>query len=137
MVKLMDYNMENENKTIELDITQQTLIVNEWNSRPTNPPSISELITKVFPNQNSDPRTIYGRAIKEFLVARGIKGKEVTEKKEPIILTDEHKEYIKNNYSNMKALEMARILYNKPTLTPLTKEAKLVYFFEICYHRSN
>ena len=57
-------------KNIELNEDQQLAILTEWNSRPDDPPYISQLIELVFPDvteKQRDGRSKYGRAVKKFL----------------------------------------------------------------------
>ena len=49
---------------------QQKEIVEEWNSRPDDPPSLLELIRVAYPNQNIDGRSREGKAVKTFLATR-------------------------------------------------------------------
>ena len=114
----------------EIDLTeeQRERILKEWNSRPDSPPSLLELIRITYPNTNFDGRSKEGRAVKDFLATRKIKARGAHEyqPKDKIELTKEHKEFIENNSSTMKANEMARIIFANPELMPLSGETKAV-----------
>ena len=51
---------------IKLSEDQKENIVNEWNSRQRNPPSLLELIKIAFPDKNVDGRSKEGKAVKGF-----------------------------------------------------------------------
>ncbi len=62
-------------KNIELNEDQQLAILTEWNSRPDDPPYISQLIELVFPDvpeKQRDGRSKYGRAVKKFLAEKSL-----------------------------------------------------------------
>ena len=82
-----------------LNDSQKELVINEWNSRPDNPPSLLELINLAFPDQKIDGRTKEGRAVKEFLSTRNIKARASHEyqPKKKLELTEEDEAFIKNN----------------------------------------
>ena len=113
---------------IELTEEQKSAITTEWNSRPDNPPALLELIKLVFPDQNVDGRSKEGRAVKEYLASRNIRARGAHEYqgKENIELSDDDKEFIKNNLQTMKANEMSRYLFKDSKLTPLSKETRTV-----------
>jgi len=49
-------------------------ILNEWNSRPSDPPSLLELIRIAYPDRlELDGRSKEGREVKTFLATRKIK----------------------------------------------------------------
>ena len=57
----------------EFSLTQDQIdrILNEWNSREDNPPSLLELIRIAYPdNPDLDGRSKEGREIKAFLATR-------------------------------------------------------------------
>lgn len=98
------------------------LVKKEWNSRPKNPPSIRELVKIAF-DKDGDGTTIEGKLIKKRLVKEfNLKESKKTE----FSLDDSQKKFIDNNYSKMKPLEMARILFSSPTLSPRAKEVMAV-----------
>jgi len=108
---------------------QKQKILEEWNSRKDNPPSLLELIRIAFPDDEKiDGRSKEGKAVKEFLATRKIKARAAHEYKykEKIILTEEQKEYIQNNGAMMKGLEMAKILFKDHRLTQLNQETRAV-----------
>lgn len=125
MTKLIYFNMSDTELTIE----QQEIILKEWNSRPDNPPSLLELINLTYPNQPEiDGRSKEGKSIKAFLATREIKAKGAHEysPKQKVSLTEEQMEYVRNNFSTMSAVEMARILFSNPKLSNLNQESRSV-----------
>jgi len=53
---------------------QKAKILEEWNSREENPPSLLELIRLTFPDKpNIDGRSKEGRSVKDFLASRDLK----------------------------------------------------------------
>tara|TARA_B100000676_G_scaffold249652_1_gene253818 strand:+ start:4657 stop:5751 length:1095 start_codon:yes stop_codon:yes gene_type:complete len=113
---------------IELTEEQKSIITAEWNSRPDNPPSLLELIKLAFPDKNVDGRSKEGRAVKAFLASRNLRARGAHEYqvKEQIDLSDEDKEFIKNNLQTMKANEMSRYIFKNERLGPLSKETRTV-----------
>jgi len=112
---------------IILSDEQKTIIIEEWNSRPNNPPALLELINKVFPDQNVDGRSKEGKAVKAFLATQSITARPSSDyKSREIELTDEHKEFINNNYKLMTYVEIARVIFANEKITNLNKEAKVV-----------
>lgn len=111
-----------------LNDSQKELVINEWNSRPNDPPSLLELINLAFPNQKIDGRTKEGRAVKEFLSTRNIKARASHEyqPKKKLELTEEDKTFIKNNVEFMSSVEIARMIFDSPRLTNLNQEARIV-----------
>ena len=89
--------------SMELTDEQKVAVLNEWNNRPDNPPSLLELIRVAYPDKEYDGRTKEGRAVKKFLSTRQIvaDGAHVYKPKDKVALTQEHKEYITNNVSMM------------------------------------
>lgn len=123
-------------KLIDFTEEQKNLIVNEWNSRKNNPPSLKELIQLVFPdNPNVDGRGIEGKSIQAFLATKNLKahGRHIYVAKEKIILNEEQKEFVRNNKDSMTPVEMARVLFSNNLLTNLNQETRSViqYFQEI------
>lgn len=111
---------------------QQNIIVNEWNNRPDDPPSLIELIRLAYPNSpDLDGRCKEGKYVQAFLAKRSLKARgthEYKSKKAPD-LTDENKQFILNNAKTMKALEITRIIFDNPTLSNLNNETRIVAKF--------
>jgi len=107
---------------------QQLKLLQEWNSRPSNPPGLSELVKLAFGRDDLDGRSKEGKAVKQFLASRQIKPKKSHEyeAKGLIELNEEQKEYISNNCSTMTGLEMAKILFKDNSLTNLCQETRSV-----------
>jgi len=112
----------------ELTDEQQLKLLNEWNNRPDNPPSLVELVKLAFDRDDLDGRSKEGKAVKEFLASRQIKPKKSHEyqAKGLIELVTEQKEYISNNCDTMTGLEMARILFKNDKLTNLSQETRSI-----------
>ena len=121
-------------KNIKLNEDQQLAILTEWNSRPDDPPYIKELIELVFPDvpeEKKDGRSKYGRAVKDFLAEKSLSAK-VSHKyypKEKVELNEDQKEFISNNCSAMKPMEMARLLFEDDNISALDSRYKAVTEF--------
>jgi len=107
---------------------QQLKLLNAWNSRPSNPPSLAELVKIAFDREDLDGRSKEGKAVKQFLASRQIKPRKSHEyeAKGLIDLQDEQKEYISNNCHTMTGLEMAKVLFKNDSLTNLSRETRSV-----------
>ena len=115
----------------ELTEEQKQIIMDEWNNNPDDPPSLLDLITKAFPGQNFDGRSKEGRAVKEFLATSNIKARGAHEykPKKKINLTEEDIEFIRNNASTMKPLELTKVVFKDNNLSNLSQEARCVKEF--------
>lgn len=103
------------------------IILKEWNSRPNNPPGLSELSKLCF-NQEFDGRSKPVKLIREFLATRQLKAqaKTMDPKIIPRSLTEEQKEYIANNCKNMTVTEMGRELYDNANFKHLSAEGRQI-----------
>ena len=112
----------------DLTQEQQLKLLEEWNNRPDNPPSLVELVKLAFNRDDLDGRSKEGKAVKNFLASRQIKPKKSHEyqAKGLIELSDEQKEYISNNCSTMTGVEIAKILFKNGNLTNLSQETRSV-----------
>jgi len=112
---------------LELTDNQKKQILEEWNSRKTNPPSLAEL-TKLIFGEGLDGRSQQGKAIKIYLSSRQIipKKSHEYEAKGLIELTEEQKEYISHSCSTMTSVEIARIIFKNNQLTNLNQETRTV-----------
>ena len=112
---------------LELTDDQKKQILEEWNSRKTNPPSLAEL-TKLIFGEGLDGRSQQGKAIKVYLASRQITPKKSHEyeAKGLIELTEEQKEYISHSCSTMTSVEIARIIFKNTQLTNLNQETRTV-----------
>jgi hypothetical protein len=116
-----------ENPSLTED--QKKIILNEWNSREDNPPSLLELIRLVHPNNPElDGRSKEGREIKAFLATRKIKARGAHEyqAKEKVELTQEHKQFVESNAGMMNGREIARVIFANDELTNLHQEVRTV-----------
>tara|TARA_Y100000593_G_scaffold30011_4_gene59511 strand:+ start:10810 stop:11898 length:1089 start_codon:yes stop_codon:yes gene_type:complete len=116
---------------ITLTEEQQLRILEEWNSRPNNPPSLLELIQVAFPDEKVDGRSKEGKAVKQFLATRKIDARRSHEykAKDKIELNEEQQEFVVNNAATMSANEMARVLFKNPELMPLSQETRTINDF--------
>jgi hypothetical protein len=87
-----------------------------------------DLIKKAFPNDDFDGRSKEGRAVKAFLATREIRARGAHEyqPKRKINLSDEDKEFLQNNASVMKPLELTRVVFKDNSLSNLSQEARCV-----------
>ena len=113
---------------VNLSEEQKLKLLNEWNSRPNNPPSLVELVRLAFNRDDLDGRSKEGKSVKEFLASRQIKPKKSHEyqAKGLIELNNEQKEYISNNCHTMTGIEMAKILFKNDSLTNLSQETRSI-----------
>ena len=112
-----------------LNEDQKALIINTWNEKKENPPSLQELTQLVFPEiPNIDGRSLYGKAVKKFLASRDLKVKTKSEytPKDRTEFTQEQKDFITNNAATMTAVDLARSLFNNYTLSNLSIESRSV-----------
>lgn len=106
---------------------QKKQILEEWNSRPSDPPSLAEL-TKLAFGEGFDGRSQQGKLIKNYLASRQIVPKKSYEyeAKGLIELSTDQKEYVTNNCSTMTSVEMARVIFKNKELTNLNQETRSV-----------
>lgn len=108
---------------------QKRIILEEWNSREDNPPALLELIKLAFPDKpDVDGRSKEGRSVKSFLATHNLSadGAHVYKHKDKIDLTEEQIQFIENNASMMKALEIAKVIFKDNKLTNLNQETRTV-----------
>ena len=112
----------------QLTEEQQLKLLQEWNNRPENPPSLVELVKLAFGRDDLDGRSKEGKAVKQFLSERKIKPRKSHEyqAKGLIELTEDQKEYISNNCVTMTGVEISKILFKNETLTNLSQETRTV-----------
>ena len=122
------------NKNITLNTDQELAILEECNKRGDDPPYVKELIALVFPDvpeEMKDGRSKYGRAVKKFLAEKSLEAK-VTNKyypKEKVELNEDQKEFISNNCSAMKPMDMARLIFEDDKISALDLRYKVVAEF--------
>lgn len=104
---------------------QKEAIMNEWNDRPTNPPSLLDLI-RVAGFEGKDGRTKEGRAVKAFLASKEIRalGAHEYQPKPEVVLTEEQEEYCRNYASTMRPHEITKVLF--PHATHKSQECKAI-----------
>ncbi len=116
-----------DNKNFELSNSQKLTALTRWNDESKQPPSIDELSLLVF-NKKLDGRSKEVTVLKRFLVEKGLSiEKEVKTGK--FTLTPEQKEYITNNCSTMKGMEMARVLFDNQNIAPAGLEMRAISNF--------
>lgn len=117
-------------KTID-EIVQEKLVLTDenkaiilemWNKRVNDPPSIAELTQACF-GGNLTAQSYQAKLIKEFLASCKIKNKSTTTKITE--LTDKQKHFIVKNLGK-PTLEITKLLFENQNLTPLHQEFKLV-----------
>jgi hypothetical protein len=89
--------------------------------------TITELTAYAYQDDSIDSRSKEGRNVKKFLLDNKItyKNKSVTQR-ERVELTDEQKEFIKNNYKDQHYVELAKTLFTNDRLTHVTLECREV-----------
>ena len=117
--------MSEENLT--LSDQQKQLILDIWNQAPTDdPPSLIKIVEVTW-GVGVDPRSKKGRIVREFLASRQLRPRLAQDSKvKEIVLSDDDKTYIENNCKTMKAFEMARVLFNNPTINNLNAESRVI-----------
>ena len=119
----------NESKgEITLSPEQETKVLETWNGRKDNPPTLKELTQIAFGGE-FDGRSFEGKAVKKFLASRQIKAAAAHEyipKVASMSLTEEQKAFIGNNASSMGAIEIAKYLFRDKNITNLSAEVRLV-----------
>jgi len=92
--------------------------------------TLSELTVLIYEDDSVDSRSKRGRLVKKFLVENDIQFKDRSVyQRERVELTDDQKEFIKNNYKSEHYLDMARVLFSNQNLTHLNLEAREVSKF--------
>lgn len=112
-----------------LSLDKQTEVLQKWNESLESPPSLNELVSVGFPDDpDPDGRSKNGRLTKEFLSSRKIKarGSQVYVPSKKFELTEEHKQYIAENASIMRPIDIGRTMTGKPELTNLDLEVRAV-----------
>jgi len=107
---------------------QRKIVLDLWNSRQNDPPSLLTLIQAAFPDRDIDGRSKEGRAVKDFLATRKLKarGQHEYKPKQKIELTEEHQEFVRNHIALMSPKEIACIIFENPDITPLHQETRTV-----------
>ena len=126
---------EFEHSGVKISEERQQTIIDEWNNRPSSPPSLKEMVQLAFPDVDEkyqDGRSKYGKCVKAFLASRDIKAKPSHEYvgRTDVQLTDSMKEFILNNGHAMTDQDIARIIFEDNTLTNLHKETRLITEFK-------
>lgn len=93
-----------------------------------NPPPLSEIVFHLSDGATSDPRIApWGRKVRAILSVCDLKAKtKQWEKVDEIILTEEQKEFIKNNIKDNKPYHIAKDLFPNKKIMPLGKEVRVI-----------
>lgn len=109
----------------ELTEEDKAFIKENWSKMP-----LLEITRLVSGNPDADGRHFLGKSIKEFIVKECGGTPQITKakRKEAVILTDEQRKLIENNFDKTNTtLELARLVFpNIPNLTNLHKEYAVV-----------
>jgi hypothetical protein len=123
--------MEDHKYTLLLPEVHGRRALDEWNSRPDNPPSQQDLIVATgYINPDGtlpDGRSKFGRELKLFMASQKIKPKGAHQHriKGPVDLTEENKLYLQSNRKLMTGFEMTKIIFGGH-ITPLSRETLTV-----------
>lgn len=127
-----DYQKDNprivldENNKIVLSSEQETAIINFWNNyQYDDAPSIDNLSDLIY-GKTYDPRSKPYLAIRKFLKKQNFS---LEKRKKEFELDPHQQEYVLNHMDNTSSLEMARQIFDNPTLTPLNRETVAVITF--------
>lgn len=119
----------------ELNPEQEAKILAYWNRNPDKPPGIDELTQYVFDDKTLDGRSNAAKAVKRCLARHNLKATTKT-KYDPVggitELSEEHKEFIRNNVKTMTAVNLANELFKTPDRKPLdgnSAEVRLIKQF--------
>lgn len=89
--------------------------------------NLMDITRKVFKNDKLDGRCAEGKLIKKLFVSKSISFSTTEFKKvKDIVLDDAQMEFIKNNCGIMTKLEIAKEIFNSPSLVALSKEYEAV-----------
>lgn len=109
---------------------EKVKVINFWNSRLDNLPTLMEIVSHFSDGQENDPRTLVGRKVRAILLEAQIKPQNtIKERVEEFPLSDEDKEFILNNMVNNSAFEMARTLWEEKLnrkIWPVGREVRAI-----------
>jgi len=121
---------EENNDKIKLTPEQEKLVLDAFqNTTNANLPSITQLVRLAFPNiVDVDGRSAYGRAIKSLLAVKGLQARTTATYvgKGELNLTEEQKEFVRNNKDLMSPVEMAKIVFGNPAISNLHQETRAI-----------
>ncbi len=111
---------------------QKKVILDYWQEKTNagHPPSLMEITKRVF-GEEVDGRSLQGRMVKDYLGSLSISPKTAQYEKKNIELTQEQKDYIKNNRDKMNSPEMAKVLFSNQKLSNLSAECRAVDEFNL------
>lgn len=114
----------NDDGLPELTEIQKETIRNNWDKL-----LLPALCKIVWGRDDVDGRDKYGKAIKKFMAENNLKPR-TTEfiKGAEVVLTEDQKEYIRNS-QDMRPMEIAKIIFQRQDIKPLSKEFKAVYAY--------
>lgn len=114
-----------ENQPIALTTEQKTAIVDFWNNKAKNAPSIPDLCQLVYGYPYA-ATSKWGKEIRGFLIERGIKN---PSKEQKIHIPDGQKDFILKHAHTTSPVELARLVFDRENITPFSKECVLIKAF--------
>ena len=127
---IKNYESKKRRKSVKIILSdeQKKKLLEKWESNPSNPPSLKELVQEIFSGEH-DGRSMEALAVKGFMSTLDINPRTNFEYQKVQVspLTDEQKQYIANNCSTMTPFEMAKELYpGKNNLTAVSAETRQI-----------
>lgn len=116
---------ENESPDVVLFDEQQQRIRDYLKINPDA--TLTQITAYAYNDEGIDSRSKEGRLVKQFLLDNKIeyRNKSVTQR-ERVSLTEEQKEFIKNNYKDQNYVDIAKTLFQNDRLTHVTLECREV-----------
>ena len=117
---------------MELTPEQEQEALAIWNLTPSSPPGIDKITKLIFKDEKLDGRCNEAKAVKRCLAKHNLVAPTKTNyesKTESVVLTDEHKEFIRNNANTMTGNEMAKQIFQNPNLHNLSIHTRAVNLF--------
>lgn len=126
---LLEGALPQEKTPTELTEEQQLKLLKFWNDyEKGGAPKLSECVNLIFPG--ADSRDKRGVLVRKFLASRQLKFTPILPTPKPdIVLTEEQQEYVINNCNNMRAGEMAVVLFPNVKITGFSKEVAAIKKF--------
>lgn len=118
---------------ITLTVEQQEKILSQWSSDE-DAPSLKKMVEDTFPDiaeDLKDGRSKYGRCLKAFLTSLDLKARPAQEYvvKGFLELTENQKNYIRDNVGSQRPLDITKAIFNNTELTNLSQECRTINEF--------